>query len=42
MERIEHDHTGNERHSIVNSFASFPVTPEDLQRRLCHRDFSHG
>jgi hypothetical protein len=34
VQRIEHHHPGNERHSIVNSFAALPVTPEDLQRRL--------
>jgi hypothetical protein len=42
MQRIEHDHPRNERYSILNGFASFPVTPEDLQRCLCHRDISHG
>jgi hypothetical protein len=42
MQRIEHDHPGNEGDLILNSLAIFPVTPEDLQRRLCHRDINHG
>jgi hypothetical protein len=30
VQRVEHDHPGNERYSIVNGFAALPVTPEDL------------
>src|SRR5271156_5624938 len=39
---VEYDHPGNERNAIVNGIAIFPVTPEDLQRRLCHRSLGHG
>jgi hypothetical protein len=42
VQRIEHDHPGNERYSIVNGLAIFPVTAEDLQRRLCYQDLGHG
>jgi hypothetical protein len=30
VQRIEDDHPGNERYSIVNGLAAFAVTAEDL------------
>jgi hypothetical protein len=42
MQRIEHHHPRNERHTIVNNLARFPVAPKYLQHRFCSCDVSHG